>query len=210
MARLVSGRQRALFITASVLAALAALLSISDSIEDYFRLRDLKAVTSFSPSLIGTTRFLGAVFLSIVSAALVRGKTRAVMMVLPLIYYFVPSILLAFSEYGRGMLFGFLVPDYWLYHYQEILFTLLIPLLVLAFILLTVLLVIPTRIPAILLLVFDLFAPLAYVALHRDRWYLLSSYQWSNILFLTSVLLTMVALPVKKPAHHAKGEYAEQ
>lgn len=199
MERQVLGRQRALFITASVLAGLAALLVIADGIEGYHELRKLKMQMGYS--FIGVTRFLGAVFLAAVSTALIRAKTKAAMMILPLTFYFVPSILTAFQKYGRGILFGIFVPDYWAYHYQEILFSFLIPALLYAIILMTVLLVIPTRITVIVLLGFYMAAPLAYVMLHSERWYLFSNYQWSNILFLTAVLLSVIALPVKVRNH---------
>ena len=202
MERQVLGRQRALFITASVLAGLAALLVISDSIDGYFQLKDLMAQITDSIFSVSATRFLGAVFLAVVSLCLIRSKTKAAMMLLPLIYYFVPSILTAFQQYGRGMLLGIFAPDYWAFYYQEILFSFLIPVLLFALVLMTVLLIIPTRIPAIILLGFDMVFPLAYNLIRSERWYLFSSYQWSNILFLTAVLLVVIALPVKSAQFH--------
>ena len=197
MERSVSGKQRALFITAAVLAGLAALLVIADSIEGYRQLKALKVQITIFSFFLEATRFLGAVFLSVVSAARIRGKTKAAMMILPLTFYFVPSVLHAFLDNGRGILFGIFVPQYWSIHWEEILFSFWCPALLYAIILMTVLLVIPTRIPAIVLVGFDMIAPLAYVMLHSDRWYLLSSYQWSNLLFLTAMLLSVIALPVK-------------
>lgn len=182
MDRTVSAKQRALFMTASVLAVLAAVL----------------AVVSGVRSVIGVTQFIGMVSLTVVAACFTRQKTKAAMMLLPLTFYFVPSVWSEFLENGRGILFGIFVPQYWSIHWQEILFSFWLPALLYAIILMTVLLVIPTRIPAMVLLGAGMAAPLAYdiFVVPGGQWP--PCYQLSGILFLAAVLLTVLALPVKK------------
>ena len=204
MERRVSRKQLALFITASVLAGLSAFLAIADSIEGYRQLKALKAQITIFSFFFEATRFLGAVFLSVVSAALIRGKTQAAMMILPLTFYFVPSVLHAFLDNSRGLLFGIFVPQYWSFHWEEILFSFWLPAFLYAIVLMTVLPVIPTRIPAIVLVGLDIIAPLAFGIFRSDSWYLFSYYQWSKNLFLAAMLLSVIALPVK--AHTVPGQ----
>lgn len=197
MERQVSNKQRVLFIMASVLAGLSALLVIADSIEGYRQLKALKAQITIFSFFFEATRFLGAVFLSVVSAALIRGKTQAAMMILPLTFYYVPSVLHTFLENGRGILFGVFIPQYWSFHWEEILFSFWLPVFLYATVLMTVLLVIPTRIPAIILVGIEIIAPPVLGLLRSDSWYLVSFYQWSENLFLIAVLFSVIALPVK-------------
>lgn len=197
MERQVSNKQRVLFIMASVLAGLSALLVIADSIEGYRQLKALKAQITIFSFFFEATRFLGAVFLSVVSAALIRGKTQAAMMILPLTFYYVPSVLHTFLENGRGILFGVFIPQYWSFHWEEILFSFWLPVFLYATVLMTVLLVIPTRIPAIILVGIEIITPPVLGLLRSDSWYLVSFYQWSENLFLIAVLFSVIALPVK-------------
>lgn len=197
MERQVFNKQRVLFIMASVLAGLSALLVIADSIEGYRQLKALKAQITIFSFFFEATRFLGAVFLSVVSAALIRGKTQAAMMILPLTFYYVPSVLHTFLENGRGILFGVFIPQYWSFHWEEILFSFWLPVFLYATVLMTVLLVIPTRIPAIILVGIEIITPPVLGLLRSDSWYLVSFYQWSENLFLIAVLFSVIALPVK-------------
>ena len=197
MERQVSNKQRVLFIMASVLAGLSALLVIADSIEGYRQLKALKAQITIFSFFFEATRFLGAVFLSVVSAALIRWKTQAAMMILPLTFYYVPSVLHTFLENGRGILFGVFIPQYWSFHWEEILFSFWLPVFLYATVLMTVLLVIPTRIPAIILVGIEIITPPVLGLLRSDSWYLVSFYQWSENLFLIAVLFSVIALPVK-------------
>lgn len=197
MERQVSNKQRVLFIMASVLAGVSALLVIADSIEGYRQLKALKAQITIFSFFFEATRFLGAVFLSVVSAALIRRKTQAAMMILPLTFYYVPSVLHTFLENGRGILFGVFIPQYWSFHWEEILFSFWLPVFLYATVLMTVLLVIPTRIPAIILVGIEIITPPVLGLLRSDSWYLVSFYQWSENLFLIAVLFSVIALPVK-------------